>query len=110
MILGTIRGWYTFSSLGWENEVTRVSRGRQSQVGDSRAREEYTVMVSEADQGWIGEVRNDPRSFGELTEQVQKLQQARGAAAVTAVSQSTMDTRLRKPQVFRGRETKRQEG
>ena len=55
--------------------------------------ETKTVMVSEADQEWTGEIRNDQRRIGELT----------------AVSQSTLDTRLRKPQVYRGWETTRQE-
>ena len=79
----------------------------------------YTTLLSEPDEDMkilirevIGEARRDQRRHGEMTAQVQKLQQVRGAAAMTAARQSTTkfrDTRLRESQVFRGRGTKRQE-
>ena len=59
--------------------------------------------------GWIGEPRlGDQRGIGELTAQVQRLQQVRGTAAETAVTQPATN-RLGKPPVFRGEETKWQE-
>ena len=63
--------------------------------------------------GWIGEAKlKDQRRVGELTAEVQRLQQVRGAAARTAMTQpatNLLDTRLGKPPVFRGEETKWQE-
>ena len=63
--------------------------------------------------GWIGEARvEDQRRIGELTAQVQRLQQTRAAAVGAAGRQPTtngLDTRLGKPPVFRGEEARWQE-
>ena len=63
--------------------------------------------------GWISEARvEDQRRIRELTAQVQRLQQGRGAAAGTVVLQPTthfLDTRLGRPPVFRGDDSKWQE-
>ena len=60
--------------------------------------------------GWIGEAAlGDQRRIGELTAQVQRLQQVSGAAAGATVAQPATnlpDTRLGKPPVFPGEETK----
>ena len=65
--------------------------------------------------GWIGEATGeDQRRIGELTAQVQRLQRSRaaaaGAGAQPQLPTNFLDARLGKPPVFRGEETKWQEG
>ena len=75
--------------------------------------EQADTSVETVIRGWIGEARvEDQRRIGELTAQVQRLQQMRGAAAGAAATQpatNLLDARLGKPPVFRGEETKWQE-
>ena len=95
----------SYKSLTWE---TAEHDGRKNTVMELPDQSNEAVI-----RGWIGEAGvADQRRIGEPPAQVQRLQQARGAAAGAAAPLPTTNvlyTRLGKPPVFRGEETKWQE-